>query len=366
MFIELGCIFLILGTCVGAAMVALPVVTAHESYWLTMILVVASWLVMTFGAWALTKVVLRMKPGSNLISMSHKTLGKNARFVTWIFYLLLHYSLISAYLASTSDVLGGVIALSGATVPRFICTIMITGILGYIVYSGIGAVDFLNRFLMTFKLIIFGFLVGFMAPKANFTLLEQGNFTFSWNTWLVIICSFGFAIIMPTISQYLNYDKKRIMRVLFISSVIPVLIYLIWIATVQGLLPRFGAKGLVSLNHAADTNSALMNGLSVATGHESLKSLSYIFISLSALTAFLGVSICLIDFLADGLKKQKKGADGLLIFTLTYLPPLVIVLFMPQIFTTALAYAGFFCLYILIFLPIAMLMASKNMPKYKP
>jgi tyrosine-specific transport protein len=360
MLIELGCIFLILGTCVGAAMIALPVVTAHESYWLTIILVVSSWLVMTLGAWALTKVVLRMKPGSNLISMSQATLGKGARLITWIVYLLLLYSLISAYLASTSDVLRAIIGLSGAVVPHFICSIMVTGILGYIVYSGIGAVDFFNRFLMTIKLVIFAFLVGFMAPKANFTLLSQGSFNFTWSTWLVIICSFGFAIIMPTVSQYLNYDKKRIMRVLMIASVIPVLIYLIWIATVQGLLPRFGADGLVSLNHAADTNSALMSGLSAATGRDSLKSLSYIFISVSALTAFLGVSVCLIDFLADGLKKQKKGGDGLLIFTLTYLPPLVIVLFMPQVFTTALAYAGFFCLYILIFLPIAMLMASSK------
>lgn len=359
MLLEFGCVFLILGTCVGAAMIALPIVTAHESYWLTIILVVASWFVMTLGAWALTRVVLRMKPGANLISMSQQTLGKGARIVTWIVYLLLLYSLISAYLASTSDVLRALISLFNVTIPHFISTIMVTGILGYIVYSGIGAVDFLNRFLMTLKLVVFSFLIGFMAPKANFTLLEQGNYSFTWSTWLVIITSFGFAIIMPTISQYLSYDRKRIMRVLFIASIIPVVIYLVWIATVQGLLPRFGPTGLVSLNHAADTNSALMAGLSSATGYESLKSLSYIFVSVSALTAFLGVSICLIDFLADGLKRKKKGGDGLLIFTLTYLPPLVLVLFMPQVFTTALAYAGFFCLYVLIFLPIAMLIATK-------
>ena len=359
MLIELGCIFLLLGTCVGAAMIALPVVTAHESYWLTIILVISSWFIMTLGAWALTRVTLSMKPGANMISMCKKTLGKGAKIATWVVYLLLLYSLISAYLASTSDVFRALLSFSKIPLPHFVSTLLVTVILGYIVYSGIGAVDFLNRFLMTIKLVVFALLVGFMAPQADFTLLSKGSFDFTWGSWLVIITSFGFAIIMPSVSQYLNYNKKRIMRVLFIASVIPVLLYLIWIATVQGLLPRFGPGGLVALNHAADTNSALMSGLSASTGYESLKSMSYIFISISSLTAFLGVSICLIDFLADGLKKQKKGKDGLLIFILTYAPPLIIVLFRPQVFTTALAYAGFFCLYILIFLPIAMLLAKR-------
>ena len=360
MFVEIGCIFLILGTCVGAAMIALPVVTAHESYWLTIGLVVGAWAIMTTGAWALTRVLLGMKPGANLITMSKERLGGGAKTVTWIVYLLLLYSLISAYLASTSDILKALLSLTGLALPHFLSTLLITFVLGYIVYAGIGAVDFFNRFLMTIKLVVFFFLIGFMTPKANYSLLYQGSYTFSWNTFLVIICSFGFAIIMPSISQYLGYDKKRIMRVLFIASVIPVLLYLVWIATVQGLLPRFGADGLVSLTHADDTNSALMQGLSTATGHDSLKSFSYVFISVSALTAFLGVSVCLIDFLADGLKKKKQGRDGLLLFCLTYGPPLVIVLFVPQVFTTALAYAGFFCLYILIFLPIAAFMAKKT------
>ena len=72
------------------------------------------------------------------------------------------------------------------------------------------------------------------------------------------------------------------------------------------------------------------------------------------ITAFLGVSIGLFDFLADGFKIKKTGLQGKSILALTFLPPLAIVLFNPGIYLHALSYAGICCVILLLLLPAIM------------
>jgi tyrosine-specific transport protein len=76
------------------------------------------------------------------------------------------------------------------------------------------------------------------------------------------------------------------------------------------------------------------------------------------LTAFLGVSLGLFDFLADGLKLHKTGYHGKILVLITFLPPLLVVLLYPGIYLQALNYAGFCCVILLLLLP--SLMAWKD------
>ena len=85
-----------------------------------------------------------------------------------------------------------------------------------------------------------------------------------------------------------------------------------------------------------------------------------VFIAICALTSFLGVSVALMDFLADGLGLQRKGWKGLWLFLLTYVPPLCVVILAPQVFTIALTYAGIFSVYILIILPLALYWGGRH------
>ncbi|MCH8907600.1 MAG: tryptophan/tyrosine permease, partial [Candidatus Heimdallarchaeota archaeon] len=64
------------------------------------------------------------------------------------------------------------------------------------------------------------------------------------------------------------------------------------------------------------------------------------FSSVCILTSFLGVSLCVFDFLADGLKLKKKGRQGVGVLAATFIPPTMVVLFYPGIFISALGYAG--------------------------
>src|SRR5262245_61253497 len=96
----IGAVFLILGTCIGGSMLALPLATAREGIMMTLVVMISAWIMMTAGAFAILRVNLRLPENSNLISMAKATLGKTGAIVTWVTSLMLLYTLLSAYISS--------------------------------------------------------------------------------------------------------------------------------------------------------------------------------------------------------------------------------------------------------------------------
>jgi tyrosine-specific transport protein len=94
-----------------------------------------------------------------------------------------------------------------------------------------------------------------------------------------------------------------------------------------------------------------VNQLSLLLNRESITSLAHLFTSICLLTSFIGVALCLVDFLADGFQVDKKGRVNFLICCAALIPPLLIVLINPGIFIAALAYGGMYCIFLLVILP---------------
>lgn len=355
---QFGAIYLILGTCIAAGLLGLPIVTAQHNFAITILMIISAWVLMTTGAWCLLEVTVQMPSGANLVSMSQKTLGNTAKIITWCVYLVLLYSLICAYLAASGDLLAHLFSDVHLNAPRFLATIIATVILGGIVTHGIRSVDVVNRILMTTKIIICLLLIGSVIPftHSKNLSLSIGDSNLNGSAWLVIICAFGYAIILPSIRDYLGSNKKQLTRVVMIGSLIPMILYFVWIAVIQGALSR---HELIAMNNSAHTNSLLMTTIAALTSHPMLTSLSVIFISICSITGFLGVSLCLMDFLADGIKMKKQGKNKSMLAMLAFAPPTIIVIADPAIFIQALAYAGICCLYILIGLPVLMYFSIK-------
>jgi tyrosine-specific transport protein len=354
-----GGMLMILGTCIGAGMLAIPIVSAHESFRLSALLLVAAWFCMTIGAFAVLEVNLWFKPGSNLVSMAEGTLGAWGKIVTSLLYLLLMYSLICAYLSSASGVLETFLDAMHWDVSRTTTTLMTLLVLGSVVYAGMGAVDIANRFFMTIKLFIFALIVVVLAPQIQVEQLLKGDFMIRNSAFIVMVTSFGFATILPTLREYLHSDRKALNLIVLVGSLVPFCIFLIWLCIVQGVLPREGEHGLIEIAASDNSSSRLMLAITKVTEYAWMKYVASIFVSVYVLTSFLSVSISLADFIADGLKKTKKGKDGVLIHVLCFLPPLLIVLLKPGIFITALAYAGIWCIALLVILPLLMLYSGR-------
>ena len=50
---QIGSIYLILGTCIAAGLLAAPIATAGNTYMFTLIMLFSAWLLMSIGAWLL-------------------------------------------------------------------------------------------------------------------------------------------------------------------------------------------------------------------------------------------------------------------------------------------------------------------------
>jgi tyrosine-specific transport protein len=84
-------------------------------------------------------------------------------------------------------------------------------------------------------------------------------------------------------------------------------------------------------------------------------------------TSFLGVALGLMDFLADGLRLNKRGLKRLLLASITFLPPLVMAITYPSGFLKALGYAGGIgCSLLLGFLPTLLAWISRKQHPKEP
>lgn len=352
----IGSILMIVGTAVGAGMLALPVATVAANFQTTVLMMLFSWTIMTIGALALLEVNLWFPSGANIITMVGNTFGRTTKIISGLVYALLLYSLLCAYLAGTSDILQGLLkSIAHIDLHRSMTTILALLILGGIVVRGIQTVDITNRGLMSVKLLVYLVLVCAIAPHITLPHLTDGKYVYHTSTLMVIVTSFGFANMVPTLRTYLDSDKRKLTQIILWGSLFALIIYLLWVCSVQGLFSRNGAGGLFAVFHSSEPNSLLMKSISVLIHSNIINIFAKVFISICAITSFLGVALSLTDFVADWLQTEKRGLEGVKVYALTFLPPFLVVLLSPGIFIKALSYAGFFCVFLLILLPVMML-----------
>ncbi|RUR13752.1 amino acid permease [Legionella sp. km772] len=350
----IGGILLIVGTSIGGGMLALPVSTAEVGFGNSLFFLIACWLIMTSGALLVLEVNLRLPPGSNMISMAKSTLGLPGQIIAWITYLFLLYTLLAAYISGGSDVFNALLQKINVHLPTWLTSVFFTLIFSLIVYKGIRSVDYVNRGLMFGKLGVYVLLVIIISPHVSPTSLTGGSASAFTGMLMVLITSFGFASIVPSLRDYFEDDIPTLRRVILLGSLIPLFCYIVWDAIIMGVVAREGDQGLIALMSSEHATSGLTEALNQAIHNSWISGFFGFFTSICMITAFLGVSLGLFDFLADGLKLKKSGSQGKYTLALTFLPPLAVVLFNPGIYLHALSYAGVCCVILLLLLPAIM------------
>lgn len=359
----IGGILLIVGTSIGAGILALPVSTAQAGFVSSSILLCLCWMLMTFSAFLILEVNLWFPDTSNMITMAKKTLGMPGQIVAWITYLALLYSLLTLYMSGGTDVLHSLMGFAGVSTSDWYDSLIFTIVLGSVVYCGTQTIDYVNRGLMFIKLSSFAVLLILILMHIHPAYVAAGNVSKLWPTVMVMITSFGFATIVPSLRIYFNGDVKKLKMVILIGSLVPLVCYILWDLAILGTLPLDGSNGLLTILQSGHTISGLMLALHNVVNNQVISEISKLFTSICVATSFLGVSLCMTDFLADGLNIEKKGFGNIKVITLTYLPPVIIVLFYPTIFMMALNYAGTFTSILLTLLPVLMIWRGRYVLK---
>lgn len=336
----LGGILLVSGTTIGAAMLALPVSTGAAGFIPSLILFFLYWVFMTYTALLMLEVNLWMGTNTNLISMARQTLGKGGEAVSWVIYLFLLYALTTAYIAGSGSIIADlVLFLTGYQLDPILGSIPLFLAFGFFVYKGTKLVDYVNRTLMIGLAVAYAAMALFITPYVKLEFLAYRDWKYLLMGVSIAATSFGYHIIIPSLTHYFDRDVKQLKRAILIGSVIPLIVYMLWEFLTLGIIPHEGPHGLLE-GYIRGANSA--NLLAESLSNPSLSMLAWFFSLCAIITSFLGVSLSLSDFLADGFKIEKTRPGRILLYILTFTPPLLITLIDPRAFLSALEYAGAF------------------------
>jgi tyrosine-specific transport protein len=341
----LGGILLIAGSCIGAGMLALPVITGVAGFVPSFTMLILAWLFMTSTSFLLLEANLALGHDLSLISIAEKTLGKTGKVLCWFLFILLFYSLSIAYIAASGSILQTILNdLFDVLLPAWLGSTLFTLIFGIVCYTGTRHVDYLNRLLMAGLIMTYCILVILGSQHIKLSYLAEKHWKYSIAALPVLIISFGFHNMIPSLAMYFKGDAKRLRFTLLIGSLIPLLVYVLWEAVMLGIIPIQGREGLLN---ALDHGEVATGALRGVVGISWINTVAQAFALFAIITSFLAQSLSLVDFLADGLRIPKVGLSRFSLVLMTLIPPFAFAFAYPGIFIKALNMAGGFSAVIL-------------------
>lgn len=340
----LGGSLLIAGSCIGAGMLALPILTGLAGLGPTCIMFFLAWGFMTTTALLLIEVNGWFKKPVNFLSMVEHTLGKWARRLSWILYLSLFYALIVAYMVLSGNHASEMFqTVFGITLPNWIGTFFFALIFGWLIYLGTRPVDLMNRLLMVGKIIAFTAFIILGLRFVKTENLSYSNASKVFATLPLLVISFGFHNMIPSLHAYLGGNTKKIKKSIIGGSLLTLGIYVIWVVVALGIL----SPSIVASSYANDIDAA--QTIQTTLQRPFIGTFLGILAFFAILTSFLAQSLSLAHFWGDGLRHTKKigkflqNQENFWLCGLALLPPLGFAILFPRVFFAALDFGGGIC-----------------------
>jgi tyrosine-specific transport protein len=352
---------LVAGSCIGAGMLALPILTGLSGFFPSLSMLLIAWAFMTFTGFLVLEINGRFTNRVNFTSMAEQSLGRSGRWIALLSYIFLFYSLLVAYIAASGSVFSAILSeLFSLSVPSWTASLFFTLIFGWIVYLGTRPVDLCNRILMVGLIIAYLGMIGLGLSRINPSLLLYSAPKYTLLSLPVLMVSFGFQNMIPSLAFYLKGDLKRIRWTILGGSLLTLFVYLIWSLFVLGLLPPNEIWESYTKGEEATV------ALRAVLGSTSISYFAQAFAFFAIVTSFLAQGLALIHFLADGLKIPENRPNTKWLALLALAPPLLLALSDPTIFFKALSFAGGICAMVLFgILPVLIIWIGryrKNIP----
>ena len=335
-----GGILLVSGCCIGSGMLALPISTGVAGFVPSILVLLLTWLFMMSTGLMILELNIKYGQDINIATMAERTLGFPGKVISLATFLFLFYCIMVAYsVGSGSLFVSSLELISGESIAPWIGSFFFVLLFGTCVYLGTGLVDRFNRVLMLGLVGSYVFLIAAGISEIDITFLEKSNWEVAPFIVPVAIVGFGFHQLVPTLTSYCDGDSQKMKKVIIGGCTLPLIVYIFWEILVLGIVPLEGEGGIHDAFEKGETATQalvlfLQNPWLIVAAH------SFAFFAL--VTSFLGVSLSFVDFLADGLKVEKSREGTIFLCSLVMLPPFVISLTYPDIFLTALDYAGGF------------------------
>ena len=286
---------LIFGTCVGAGLVALPMLAVHLGISLSAIIIAA----MVYIAWRSSMMTVDLnalhQAPSSIVQLSEVYSGKKAFGITMASFYLLSFSLLTVYFSCVSD-----------TVNTFCRFGQTTGVL----LCGCGLFGFLSlktRVFSQLNTIFVGLLVVVIAIAIFQTrtdghgMVAGGSVKFNdlLAFFPVIFTSFGVQNVCHTVYGYLDGNKRKISLAFLIGILLPAVVYIAWIACVLNTIASNDAVFYQRLQAHEVSVGELIAFLCDCSHYKSLGFFLKTLTLLAVITSAVGIAIGLLQSMKE-------------------------------------------------------------------
>lgn len=360
-----GCVLLLIGTSIGAGMLALPLSGARINYAACICILLVAWWVMSMTGMYLLDLALALPAQRNHFnSMAKVTLGKPGQIVAWLSSCGLFYTLIAAYLSGNSALLiRGIVQATGHVLPNSTSVVLLAIVFAAIVFFSTRGVELMNRGLMSFKGLMLIIMLAGIMPHIDISRLwpatdPQNGSLIGWSALMaaapIFLLGFGYHAVIPSMVNYVGPKPKVLRKIIWTGTTISLVIYILWLAVSFGIMPRSGAHSLESLHAQGDHVTQFLSDLQRMVPHAWLRWAIEGFSDVAMVTSCLGVSLGLFDFLADGLRRSNQWRGRCQTLLATFLPPLFVAIWFPHLFYAGLSLGVIFLVILEIILPVLM------------
>lgn len=334
----ISAMFLVAGTCIGGGMLALPVATGVSGLLPSLAIMLVSWLAMTLSALLLLEISLWMEEGAHIITMTSRLLGIPGKAISWCLYLFICYASIVGYTAGGGTQITNAFQniFNLAISKELGCLLFILGF-GLIIDFGTNVVGRINAILFTSMIISYFALVGMGLDEVDQTLLMHRNWTPSLLAIPLMLTTFSFQTMIPSLTPYLQKHAKSLRLAIVGGTLITFLAYAVWQWLILGIVPIEGENGLAEALALGEPPTQFLRE---HVKGEWVSIIAEYFAFFAIVTSFLGIALGLFDFLSDGLHIKKKGWGKLALAALIIIPTLIFATKFERIFIVAMETTG--------------------------
>ncbi|MFZ4673653.1 MAG: amino acid permease [Chlamydiia bacterium] len=333
-----GGVSLVAGTCIGGGMLALPVETAQAGLIPSILGLFIAWGYMLLTGLLLAEATLWVKtPHPHMVSLSYKFLGHAGRYLSIFLVLFMGLGSLVAYTTAGAPLLGKVLNffLNGR-VSAGLSICLFAGIFGAVFLCKERWVSKLNHYLVLGMIATFLVIIG-IGIRSFHNISFASNFSKIPLTFPLMLTTFSYQLMVPSLVELMQRDRKSLYRAIFLGSLIPLFVYLSYEIVVFGIVPLEGEMGLY---HALENGLSSTAVLYHYTRSGFLAPFVETFAFLALITSFIGYGFGMVGFLRDLFSLQATLRNLFLVALAIVLPTLSITFLIPNAFLIALDLTG--------------------------
>lgn len=334
--------FIVIGTAVGAGMIAIPTATSGLWYGRSLLVLGITWLVMMTTSLMILEASQGFDQRAHLPTMVKQLLGRHWALLNTLSLGFVLYILVYAYIAVGGDITSSnIAALTGSETPMWVGQLLFFVVLGVVVWLSHHWVARFNALILGGLLLTFFLACAGLLPSVRLATLlptqNGGDWRYLWLALPVALTSFGYHINVPTLRVYLADRTRSIAAALIVGSFFTLLLYMLWQTAVQGNLPRGDFAPVIASGGQVSQLIAAMQPYVIAP---SVVHLLALFTYFAIATSFLGVALGLFEFISDVAQFGECRRERLKTAIIAFAPPLTLCLWQPYGFVSAIGYAG--------------------------